>query len=154
MTMSKSGVYWLLVAAQTVTIAVIVYGFLPIYLRILNLPGHQLDILPQSPPVLIAAVAGFHLAYWFRLTRVPLPKSRPSLFVSHIVLFMSRLSFIFGGAFFALVAFRHLPALSEITNPLMLAMRLLVALVVLFSLFCYALEIERCSEAFKPSTRG
>jgi hypothetical protein len=151
---SKGRFYALLFAVQTGTIGIIISGFLPIYLRILDLPGHQLDILPRSPPVLIAALVGFHMAYWFRLIRVPVPRQRPSLFLGHVILFVSRLTFIFGGAFFGLVAFRHLPALGTVTDPALLTMRLLVALIVLFSLFCYALEIERFGDAFRPSMGG
>jgi len=145
----KSRTYALLLAMQTLAIIVLITGALPIYLTILALPGHQVD-LPQSPVMLIASILLFHCAYWFRLTRVPIAVRGQNLFLSHVVLFVSRLSFIFGAAFFGLIAFRHLPSLGQGIDTVKLTLRLGAAIVVLFSMYCYSAELERLGQAIRP----
>jgi hypothetical protein len=150
---SKSRSYALLLIMQTLASLIIVLCTIPIYLAIMASPGHQLLALPQSPLLLIAALLLFHCAYWFRLTRVPVAVRRHSHFASHVVLFVARLSFIFGTAFFALITFRHLPSLETVTDPVRLTMRIVAALIILFSLYCYSAELERLGHALRPPVR-
>ncbi|MFN3659255.1 MAG: hypothetical protein ACK4UO_18565 [Pseudolabrys sp.] len=150
---TKSRTYALLLLMQTLAVVVLLAGTLPIYLELLALPGRQLAVMPQSPVLLVAALLLFHCAYWFRLTRVPIVVRRHNLVLSHLVLFIARLSFIFGAAFFGLIAFRHLPSLAEVTDTFMLVMRLGAALIILFSLYCYSTELERLGQAIRPPSR-
>jgi hypothetical protein len=148
--LSKSGTYALLLVMQTLAILIIVLGMIPIYDEIIAALGHQLRQLPQSPALLIAALLLFHCTYWFRLLRVPIAVSGHSHLLSHVVLFVGRLSFIFGTSLFALIAFRHLPAIAVVSDPLRLALRFVVMLVILFSLYCYSAELERLGVALRP----
>lgn len=147
---SKVRTYALLLLMQTLAIVIILLSMIPIYDALIAAVGSQLRKLPQSPLLLMSSLLLFHCAYWFRLLRVPIVVTRHSLLLSHIVLFAGRLSFIFGTSFFALVVFRHLPALMEMPNPTLFAMRLLATLVILFSLYCYSSELERLGLALRP----
>lgn len=150
---SKNQAFALLLIIQTLAAIVIVSSTIPIYIAIFAAPGYQLAHLPQSPVALIAALLLFHCTYWFRLTRVPVVVRWQNHVASHVVLFVARLSFIFGTAFFALIAFRHLPSLHTIEDPMRLAMRIFAAIVILFSLYCYSAELERLGVALRPSLR-
>jgi hypothetical protein len=137
----------LLLAAQTAAIVALLWGAAPIYRAILAAPGHQLADIPSSPFLIIVGLIVFHAAYWHRLRRVPVAVTARSVFLSHVVMFTGRLCFIFGGSMFALIAFRHVPDMGQIVDPLRLTSRSMVMLAVLFSLFCYALELERIGSA-------
>ncbi len=138
--------YELLLVMETLAILIILWSMLPFYNAIVTNPGHQLDVLPRSPIPLVAALILFHCIYWFRLLRVPVSTVRHGLLASHIVLFVGRLSFIFGTSFFALLAFRHLPAL-VVSDSFLVSMRVVAAVFVLFALYCYSTELERLGVA-------
>jgi hypothetical protein len=148
-TLSKSRSYVLLFAMQTLAILIVILNMIPIYDALIASVGVQLRRLPESPLLLMASVVLFHCAYWFRLLRVPLVVNYRSLVLSHVVLFVGRLSFIFGTAFFAMIVFRHLPAMVTIPNPGVLAVRIVWTLFMLFSLYCYATELERVGVALR-----
>lgn len=140
----------LLFVAETAAVAALLWASAPIYRAIMAAPGQQLADIPSSPFLIIMGLVVFHAAYWYRLRRVDVVVDTRSLFLSHLVVFAGRLCFVFGGAMFGLVVFRHLPDMSEVVDPLRLISRSLAMLTVLFSLFCYALELERIGVALSP----
>jgi hypothetical protein len=146
----KSRTYVLLLVMQTLTIVIIVLSIIPIYDALIAAVGVQLRHLPQSPLLLVAALILFHCTYWFRLLRVPIAVRGHSLLLSHLVLFVARLSFIFGTSFFALIVFRHLPAMVAVPEPGILTARIAVTVLMLFSLYCYTSELERLGVALRP----
>jgi hypothetical protein len=79
---------------------------------------------------------------------VPIPFRRPNIFLNLVFLFLGRLSFIFGGALFAVVVLRHLPKLGRDVDVLLATERGIVFLGCLFALFCTSLEVERLGHAF------
>jgi hypothetical protein len=91
------------------------------------------------------------VAYWYRLQRVPIPFRGSNAIVSHFLLFLGRLSFIFAGSLFAVVFFRHLPELDQNADTLLMARRGLLLVGSLFALFCFALELERLGHALGSS---
>lgn len=143
--------FWLLLAAQTVSVLLLLWSATPIYRTILAAPGQKLSGIPGSPVVIILSLVAFHGAYWYRLTRVPIVIGRHGMLLSHLVAFLGRLSFIFGGALFALVIYRHLPDLDQAVDPLQFIGRLLAMLAIQFSLFCYTLELERVGAAMRAA---
>jgi hypothetical protein len=147
---TRTRTYELLLIMQTLAVLIILWSMLPLYRAIIHNPGHQLKVLPESPIPLVAALILFHCVYWFRLLRVPISMVRHSLLVSHVVLFLGRLSFIFGTSFFALLAYRHLPSLVSVPDPARFTMRVIATLGVLFSLYCYSTELERLGAALRP----
>lgn len=147
---ARTHTYELLLIMQTLAVLIILWSMLPLYRAIMENPGHQIQVMPESPVPLLAAVILFHCVYWFRILRVPIAMFRHSLILSHIVLFLGRLSFIFGTSFFALLAYRHLPLLVEVPDHARFAMRFVSTLVILFSLYCYSTELERLGVALRP----
>jgi hypothetical protein len=147
---TRSRVYALLLVMQTLAIFIVVLGMIPIYDALMTALGHQLRHLPQSPLLLVAALVLFHCTYWYRLLRVPVAVSGRSLLLSHLVLFVARLSFIFGGSLFALIMFRHLPLLVDVPDPGRLAARVVATILILFSVYCYSTELERLGGALRP----
>ncbi|MGE0062453.1 MAG: hypothetical protein AB7T86_10280 [Xanthobacteraceae bacterium] len=147
---TKRRAYLALFAIETLAAIVFVTASVPLYGAVMSSSGHQLLDLPESPVILLAAIALFHCAYWYRLRHVPLVLGAQNHFVSHIVLFAARINFVFGTAFFALVVFRHLPGLTEIADPVLLVLRFTGAVVILFSVFCYSAELERIGLALRP----
>ena len=75
-------------------------------------------------------------AYWLRTAIIPSLTLSPNVFLRHIVLFLGRLSFIFGAALFTAVMYFRFPELEK-SIP-----RFAVLVAVLFSMFCYSLEME------------
>jgi hypothetical protein len=141
-----------LLLIQTVGGAAILAIALPVYRHILTEPGQAV----QSAASLwaVAAVLLSQAAYWFRLMRVPMPVLRPRILLSHLVLFASRLVFIFGAALFSVVFFRHLPEFESLPGLPDLAGRAALLFGVLFALFCWAMEWERLGQALKDPQRG
>ena len=154
-TSAKRHAYALLIVMETLAALVILTGVIPIYGAILAAPGHPLTALPQSPVLLVAAVALFQCVYWFRILRVPVAVRRHSLVLSHLTLFASRLSFVFGTALFVLIIVRHIPALQTQSKALpsatILVARAVGVLVIMFSLYCYSTELERLGLALQPA---
>lgn len=148
---TKARTYELLLVMETLAVLIIMWSMLPLYRAIAASAGHQIGVLPESPIPLVAALILFHCVYWFRLLRVPVAMVGHSLVASHIVLFLGRLSFIFGTSFFALIVYRHLPQL-VVWNTTLLAMRLVASFFILFSLYCYSTELERLGIALRPPT--
>jgi hypothetical protein len=146
---TKTRTYELLLVMETLAVLIIMWSMLPLYRAIAASAGHQIGVLPESPIPLVVALILFHCVYWYRLLRVPVSMVRHSLVASHIILFLGRLSFIFGTSFFALIVYRHLPQL-VVWNATLLAMRLVASFFILFSLYCYSTELERLGVALRP----
>ncbi len=84
-----------------------------------------------------------------RVLYVPIPFHGPKLLLSHVFLFLGRLSFIFGAAGFSAVVFRHLPEIQLDIDVLVTLRRSVLFLLWLFALFCFTLELERLGRALE-----
>lgn len=146
--------FWLLFAVQTVAVCAIVRLALPAFVTIADSLGRAVDLPIDQAVGIVAALVVFHLAYWSRLRWAAMPTMPPSPLLNHLFLFMSRLSFVFAAAFFSLVSFRHLPALTSQPEVLAMAARGALLLAVLFSLFCYSLEFERIGKAMEKGNEA
>ena len=132
--------YLTLFAVQTAGAAIAFINGVPIYRQMVgDFAKHQ----PQ-PGILwwaVAAVALIQGAYWLRVRlRLPLPRGG-HVVVGHLASFVARLSFILASSTFAVMFFVRFEQL-----PLPLH-RILMLLALLFSLFCYTLELERLAKA-------
>jgi hypothetical protein len=76
------------------------------------------------------------------------------LILSHVFLFLGRLSFIFGSALFSIVLFRHLPELRSDVDIFLSVRRGVLLIFSLFALFCFTLELERLSAALGDDRRN
>lgn len=153
--LTKGRTYALLLVMETLAAVVILTGIIPVYQKLIAAPGHPLSKLPQSPMLLTAALLLFQCVYWYRVLRVPVAVRRHSLLLSHLVYFLGRLSFVFGTALFVVIMLRHLPALDSQALPGMpvLILRGIGVMLCLFSLHCYANEMERLAIALEPPMR-
>lgn len=95
---TRTRTYELLLVMQTLAVLIILWSMLPLYRAIMEHPRRQIQVLPESPVPLVAALSLFHCVYWFRIPRVPIAMFRHGLVASRFVLFLGRLSFIFGTA--------------------------------------------------------
>lgn len=140
----------MLLGVQTIGAAVLLMNGVPVYRQMVG----ELSQFKRHGGVLwwaITAVALIQLAYWLRVRLQPaLPRSG-HIVLGHIVFFIARLSFIFASSSFAVIFFSRFEQLSFPPH------RILMVIALLFSLFCYALELERLARAFqgaegKPAT--
>jgi hypothetical protein len=140
-------VYVLLLAVQIIGAMFLIATVLPDFRQLALYPGEQLPYLRGDDFALIVALVIMQVAYWVRLQCVPIPFKGSSILLNHLLLFLGRLSFIFGGALFAVVFFRHLPELGPSADALLMARRGLLLAGMLFVLFCFTLELERLGAA-------
>ena len=149
-------IYGLLLAAETLAASVIFWTSFPMFSRIMQHSGEP-QVLGSGTfvPVLVAA-ALLQACYWIRYRRVAIRTPLHSVLVGHLLIFASRASFFFGSALFSLVFFRHVPQLAVLPPTGQGVVKAAGVLVVLFSLFCYSLEIERLGKATEegPGTGG
>jgi hypothetical protein len=143
-----------LLAVQIIGALLFIWKELPAFNQLLRNPGQQLPYIPYDDLTTIGILLAMQVAYWYRLRRIPIPFQGPNLILSHLFLFLGRLSFIFGGALFAVVFFRHLPALDHDVDALLMAGRGLLLGGALFALFCLTLELERLGQALGNDDRN
>jgi hypothetical protein len=141
-------VYQLLLAIQIIGAIVFVWQQMPEFRQIADSPGRQLRYDLVSDLLPLAVAAAMQAAFWYRLRKVPMPSWPRNPVISHLFLFLGRLSFIFGSALFGLAVFRHLPELGRGTDVALAAWRGAALIASLFALFCTSLEVERLGQAF------
>lgn len=145
---SQKVVYLFLLAAQIVGVILLVWQGLPAFRQVLLNPGEQPSNQAYPELAMLAVSVGMQVSYWYRLLNIPIPFQRSNIILSHLFLFLGRLSFIFGSALFSVVVFRHLPELSRDTDALVMARRGMIFVGSLFALFCSSLEVERLGQMF------
>ena len=139
--------YLLLLAIQIAGALFLVWTELPDFRQLALNPGTQLPYLRTDDLATFSTLIVMQVAYWYRLCCVPIPSLSSNVILSHILLFLGRLSFIFGGSLFAIVFFRHLPELEAHADTWLMARRGMLLVGFLFSLFCATLELERLGRA-------
>jgi hypothetical protein len=142
-------VYLLLLAIQFVSEIVIIWEALPVFRQLLRRPD-QVMTTPYNTWIVLAAIAAAQAAYWYRLYRVAIPFEHANVIGNHLFLLWGRLNFIFGGGLFSVVVFRHLPEMDFESGFLLALTRAPIFFLVLFTMFCFSLELERLGSAFSP----
>jgi hypothetical protein len=150
----KNIAYLLLLATQLAGMAIFVWQELPEFEQLLLNPGEQLPKDIFSDLMIFGVFCMMQISFWCRVLYVPIPPRRPNVFLNHVFLFLGRLSFIFGGALFSVVVFRHLPKMGREADLLLATERGLTFMGCLFALFCSSLEIERLGQAFEDRSRN
>jgi hypothetical protein len=141
--------YLCLLAVQVLGALAFIWKELPAFNQLLRSPGEQLPFIAFDDLTTAGILVSMQIAYWYRLKCVAIPFRGPNPIASHLFLFLGRLSFIFGGALFAVVFFRHLPALDDDADALLMTPRGLLLGGALFALFCLTLELERLGHALE-----
>lgn len=134
--------YLLLLAVQTIGAFIVLANGVPIYRQMVG----DFAKLEQHPGILwwaVAAVALIQAAYWFRVWSQPPMPPGGLLFLGHVAQFAARLSFILASSTFTVV---FLARFEQLSLP---PQRILMVLALLFSLFCYSLELERLGKALQ-----
>ena len=93
-------------------------------------PGHAL-LLPT-----LAVVAVMQACYWTRSRIRPSAARSERPVLAHVLVFLSRLSFVFAGSLFSLALFRRIPAFRDYIPGVT------VLLAATFAQFCYSRELE------------
>ena len=145
----KNAVYLLLLATQIAGALIFVWLELPEFEQLLHNPGEQLPKDIRSDLVIAGILCVMQISFWYRVLHVPIPFRRSNLFLNHLFLFFGRLSFVFGGALFAVVVFRHIPKMGQDADLLQATERGMIFVGSLFALFCTSLEVERLAQAFE-----
>ena len=133
-----------LVALQTVGAVIVLVNGVPIYRQIHRDVSHH----EPNPSILwwaLAAVVLIQGAYWIRIRLQPLMPRNGHVVLGHLAGFIARLSFVFTSSTFAVVFLARFDQLS-LTWP-----RILLVIALLFSMFCYTLELERLGHALNGS---
>jgi hypothetical protein len=143
--------YLLLLGVQATGTLVVISRELPDFRQLVLYPGEQLPYLRGDDFAMIGTVIAMQAAYWYRLRFVPIPFHGSNVILSHLLLFLGRLTFIFGGSLFGVVFFRHLPELANNADSWLVAQRGLLLVGSLFALFCTTRELERLGHAVGSS---
>jgi hypothetical protein len=145
----KAKLYLVLFAVQMLGAITFVWQELPEFRQVAVDPGKQLPYDVPSDLITVGVLLVMQIAFWYRQRHVAIPFRRPNMILNHVLLFLGRISFIFGSALFSVVVFRHLPELGRETDMLLAAWRGLILVGCLFALFCSSLEVERLGQAFE-----
>lgn len=134
--------FWVLLAVQAAGAAIIIYNGVPIYRRLLaRVPERAADDRVVALAV-VASLLGL-CAHWVRRRTCPLPEFRRRELPGHLILFCSRLAFVFATALFSTIFFARFGELDASV------LRVLVLLVVLYSMFCFTTEVEGLGRAMQ-----
>ena len=125
--------YVLFFSIEVAAMALILWDGLPIYrhLMVLEQVGTRSDEV-----IMWTAVGAIQFTYWYLLRHEPPFTFQRRPLLAHIVLFVSRLSFVFASSLFALVAYRYSDALELDPG------RVVLFIAVLFSVFCFSRHLE------------
>jgi hypothetical protein len=137
----KTAVYWILFLGQTTGDGTILSHLIPLFRQLVT----SGVVEKASPKILILAVLGvilIQVCYWLAQYRFSTLRLHYVPLLGHLVLFLSRLNFIFAAAVFSAV---YLVRFKELDISFL---GFVLLSTVLFSIFCYTLELERLGKAF------
>ncbi len=138
------GLYFCLLSMQTAGIALLLANGIPFY-RLMALDFANFSPNP-APWWVIAGMVLIQVAYWVRVRlQPPLPRAG-NIVLGHIVGFVARISFVAVGSTFTVMFLNRFEGLKEMNYP---PLRVLAVLVMLFSMFCWTLELERLAKALQ-----
>lgn len=106
---------------------------LPIYRHLMTL--EQVTTTADQAMMWIA-VAAIQFSYWYALRHAAPFRVPRQVFLAHVVLFVSRLSFVFASSLFALVAYRYSDAFVFYPS------KVLLFVAVIFSVFCFSRHLD------------
>ena len=150
----KRGIYLLLLSLQILGAIVFIWQALPEFRQVAINPGRQLPRDGVSDVISVVTLCVMQISFWCRVRFIPIPFRQPHIVLNHALLFLGRLSFIFGSALFGVAVFRHLPELDRSIDILLVVRRGIILIGCLFALFCTSLEVERLGQAFESGPRN
>lgn len=151
---ASSGMRWpvsylALLTVQTAASTVLFFAVFPLFQKVIQQSGQPQVLDPFTAISSMAAVLLIQICYWARYCYVPIWVPVSSAVVGHLLLFASRVSFFFGGALFSAIFFRHVPQLETLPPFGQSVVKGCGVMVLLFTVFCYSLELERLGRAIE-----
>ncbi len=138
-----------LLLVQTAGAAALLWIVFPIFREVLIHFGEQQTITGSTQAALLGCTLVMQACYWARLRWVAVHAPFHNIFIAHLISFVARLSFLFGGALFSAIFFRHLPELGVLPPVGQSMIKAISIGAILFGLFCYSLELERFGRALE-----
>ena len=143
---AKNVAYWVLFSLESLGMLFILWIALPVYQKLASGPGGHRPGQPVALPVLVVSLA-MQLSYWSKRSIRPPVHRGHNAFVGHLLLFLSRLSFIFAGANLSLILRRY----SDTTTT---AFGVFVLFFASFAQFCYVRELEALGRIVEGGAAG
>jgi hypothetical protein len=138
--------YWALFSLETAGMAYILWIALPIYQKLASGPGGHRPGAPLTVPVFIVSLA-MQLSYWSKRSIRPPVRRGNNVFGGHLLLFSSRLSFIFAGANLSLILRRYVDTTFTVFGVFVLFFSC-------FAQFCYVRELEALARIVEGGAAG
>lgn len=132
---SRSVLAGSLFAIETVGLLAVLYFWLPLYRRLQAGPGGDRPGAGIVWKALIVA-AVMQICYWIRRRIPEAEEEREGVVLGHVLLFLSRLAFVFVGSTFSLFILRFQ---DTNTSPFGVG----GSIFILFTIFCYVLDLEQ-----------
>jgi hypothetical protein len=139
----RRALYLVLLAVQSLCVTVLVVELLPFFWRVVDELGEVQDVSAWDQAVAWLCVVVFQGCYWWRIKHLAVPFATRSQLLAHLFQFVGRLSFIFASTVTSIVFFRHVPLLTLSSVTVASVFRFVLFLAMLFTWFCFALELER-----------
>jgi hypothetical protein len=150
---STAMAYAAMLFAQTLLVGVLFRIMIPIFQQIVSRMGEVLDIHQNTLVAIIGCAVILQCCYWARFLWVRVHTPFHNIVVAHLLMFLSRASFFFGGALFSVIFFRHIPEMAAFPPIAEMLARTIALFGCLFALFCYSLELERLGRAMEEPHR-
>ena len=142
----RIALYWILFLGQTIGDTTILSHLIPLFRQLVTSGLHE-----KTPPkILVFATLGvimIQVCYWLAQCWFTTLRLGHNSLLGHVILFLSRLNFIFAAAVFSAV---YLVRFNELEISLW---GFVLLFGVLFSIFCYTLELERLGRALNRARK-
>jgi hypothetical protein len=139
---SPARLYPFLLASEIAGAVIILWHGVPIYRSLLE----RTFVENRDGSAVAWAIAGLVLIqapYWLSTFKVfPSLAVSPHIFAGHVIAFISRLNFVFVSGLFASLVYMRGPEIEFVP------WRAIMLAAVLFSMFCFSLELERLAKLF------
>jgi hypothetical protein len=142
-----AGTYFCCFGLQALGFGIVLVNGVPIYRQIASDFSHH----EPQPGVLwwaLGAVLLMQTAYWLRVRWQPALPHGKQILLAHLVAFVGRLSFILGSSTFSVL---FLVRYAELSLP---PHRVILVLAMLFSIFCFTLELEQLGRSLNGAGAG
>ncbi|WP_085028717.1 hypothetical protein [Ensifer aridi] len=146
-------IYLMLLLAQSASTFLLFWLVFPIFYNVVTNLGKEQNVALSTQFAIVVVTVMLHLLYWSRIRWVYVAAPFHNIVVAHLLVFASRLNFLFGGVFFSTIFFRHLPELASLPPFGQALIKAILIGAVLFGLFCYSLELERLGKAIEEPPR-
>ncbi|RYG97852.1 MAG: hypothetical protein EON58_08755 [Alphaproteobacteria bacterium] len=141
--------YTALLALQSLAVTLLLWVIFPIFYSVVTHLGERQQVPVSTLLVILVVGLLLQASYWARMRWVTVAAPFQSVVASHLLSFVARLAFLFGGVLFSTIFFRHLPESNTLPPLGHSILQGALILLVLFGFFCYSVELERLAKAIE-----